>query len=106
MPYRFSKLNYGVVRDKRRRATVEAYEFRRKILRSTARDERFPRSIRRQALAELATFPKNSNPVRTMNRCTATGASRSVDRRLKRSRIAARQRINDGRYVGIGKASW
>jgi len=95
-----------MVQDKRRRSAVRAQEFRRKLLKSTVLDARRPESVRRAARGQLARLPKNSNPVRTVNRCLATGRSRAVDRRLKRTRASARAQILDGGFPGVGKASW
>jgi len=106
MSYRFDKLDHLVVRDKRRRFEFKHFEFRRKLLQSVMRDARLPLSTRNEAQRILANFPKNSRPSRVKSRCTATGRPRGLDRRLKRSRIVARQRILSGGFPGIGKASW
>ena len=106
MSYRFDKINYLGVQDKRRRSAVRAQEFRRKLLKSMARDTRLPKDVRHAAGAQLALLPKNSNPARMIHRCVVTGRSRAVARRLKRVRGTARARIHEGRFPGVGKASW
>ncbi|MDG1131610.1 MAG: 30S ribosomal protein S14 [Opitutales bacterium] len=58
------------------------------------------------AQAKLTKLPKNSSPVRLVNRCSLTGRSRAVLRKFGLSRISFRELALQGKVPGVIKASW
>lgn len=67
---------------------------------------------KRQALKEagdymgLALLPRNSSPVRLVNRCMITGRPKGYIRKFGVSRIKFRELALAGRIPGVTKASW
>ena len=58
------------------------------------------------AQAKLTKLPKNSSPVRLVNRCSLTGRPRAVLRKFGLSRISFRELALQGKVPGVIKASW
>jgi small subunit ribosomal protein S14 len=58
------------------------------------------------AIRKLQGLPRNSSPVRVVNRCQLTGRSRAYVRRFGLSRIAFRELALEGKIPGVRKASW
>ncbi len=58
------------------------------------------------AIRKLQALPRNSSPVRVVNRCQLTGRSRAYVRRFGLSRIAFRELALEGKIPGVRKASW
>lgn len=54
----------------------------------------------------LQALPKNSSPVRIINRCAVTGRSRGYMRAFGLSRIMFRELAREGKIPGVKKASW
>ncbi|MBP9827180.1 30S ribosomal protein S14 [Candidatus Saccharibacteria bacterium] len=54
----------------------------------------------------LAKLPRNSNPIRTRNRCEMTGRSRGYIRKFGLSRITFREYASKGQIPGVRKSSW
>lgn len=54
----------------------------------------------------LQLLPKNSNPVRSHNRCMLTGRPKGYMRQFGISRIVFREMASKGLIPGIKKASW
>ena len=59
-----------------------------------------------KAQAKLTKLPKNSSPVRLVNRCTLTGRPRATIRKFGLSRISFRELALQGKIPGVIKASW
>lgn len=58
------------------------------------------------AQGKLSKLPKNSSPVRLVNRCSLTGRPRATIRKFGLSRITFRELALQGKVPGVIKASW
>ena len=58
------------------------------------------------AQSKLSKLPRNSSPVRLVNRCTLTGRPRATIRKFGLSRITFRELALQGKVPGVIKASW
>lgn len=54
----------------------------------------------------LQKLPRNSNPIRSKNRCFATGRGRGYMRDFGLSRIKFRELASEGKIPGVRKSSW
>jgi small subunit ribosomal protein S14 len=54
----------------------------------------------------LSLLPRNSSPVRLVNRCQASGRRHGYIRRFRLSRIAFREFALQGLIPGVTKSSW
>jgi small subunit ribosomal protein S14 len=54
----------------------------------------------------LAKLPRNSSPVRIVNRCRVTGRRRAYMRKFGFSRLTFREAALNGLIPGVTKASW
>ena len=54
----------------------------------------------------LASLPRNSSPVRIVNRCRITGRRHGYIRKFGASRMAFREAAMSGLIPGVTKASW
>jgi small subunit ribosomal protein S14 len=54
----------------------------------------------------LAKLPRNSSPVRAVNRCRITGRRRAYMRKFGCSRLTFREAALNGLIPGVTKASW
>jgi len=92
--------------DKRRRKMVARLSRKRAELKSIAENREIPIEERFAARLKLAELPRNSSPVRIVNRCQVTGRPRGFYRKLKVSRIALRELASSGQIPGMVKSSW
>ncbi len=83
-----------LAREEKRRRLSEKYRTLREELKKKGDYE---------ALQEL---PKNSSPVRLMNRCMITGRARSFYRKFGVSRLVLREMALRGEIPGLKKSSW
>ncbi len=58
------------------------------------------------AQLKLAKLPRDSNPVRVVNRCLVTGRPRGNLRKFGLCRITFREKALKGELTGVVKASW
>jgi len=56
--------------------------------------------------AGLAKLPRNSNPIRVVNRCAVTGRRHGFLRDFGLSRIEFREQAQEGFIPGVKKSSW
>ena len=56
--------------------------------------------------AGLAKLPRNSSPVRVVNRCEVTGRRHGFIRDFGLSRIEFREQAHEGHIPGVTKSSW
>lgn len=54
----------------------------------------------------LAKLPRNSSPVRLVNRCKVTGRRRGYMGKFQMSRITFRELASHAKLPGVTKASW
>ena len=83
-----------IARQRKREKLVEKYRERREKLKEEGR------------YLELQKLPRDSSPVRLVNRCQLTGRPRAYMRRFGVSRIKFRELALQGRIPGVKKASW
>lgn len=95
-----------IEKNKRRRRLSARYAERRSKLKAIARDESLSLEERFQAQLKLAELPRNSAPIRIVNRCEVTGRPRAYYRKLRMSRIALRELGAQGKIPGMVKSSW
>lgn len=83
-----------IIRNEKRRATVEKYA----ALRQQLKEE-----YNYEALQKL---PRDASPVRLTRRCELTGRPRGNMRKFNLSRIQFRELAYKGQIPGVKKASW
>ncbi|MEX0685223.1 MAG: 30S ribosomal protein S14 [Balneolales bacterium] len=83
-----------IVRNEKRKKTVEKYAERRKELKEKGDYE------------GLQKLPRDSSATRIKNRCSITGRSRGMVSEYGVSRIIFRELVLAGKIPGIKKASW
>jgi small subunit ribosomal protein S14 len=81
-------------RNKRRAALVKKYAAKRAELKAKG------------DYAGLAKLPRNSSPVRVVNRCRISGRRRGYMRKFGCSRLTFREAALNGLIPGVTKASW
>jgi small subunit ribosomal protein S14 len=95
-----------VLRDKKRRKTVEKFKARRAQLLEVIYDSRATDEAKDVARAKLQRLPRDASPVRLRNRCALTGRPRGVYRKFGLGRNKLRDLALKGEVPGIIKASW
>ncbi len=95
-----------VNRQKKREQLVRRYAAKRAELKRQIKDASLSPEERQGAREKLAKLPRNSSPVRLVNRCMLTGRGRAVYRKFMLSRIAFRELAHAGQLPGVHKASW
>lgn len=93
-------------RDARRRRLVQRYEVERRLYKAMSQDMGLPTNVRRSALLQLCSLPRNSSLVRVQNRCVVSGRARSVSSTMKLSRLCFREAAARGFLPGVFKSSW
>jgi small subunit ribosomal protein S14 len=83
-----------ILRNEKRKRMVEKFAAKRAELKAAG------------DYAGLAKLPKNSSPVRVVNRCAITGRSKGVLRDFGISRICFREQAHEGHIPGVTKSSW
>jgi small subunit ribosomal protein S14 len=95
-----------VLRDKKRRKTVEKFKAKRAQLFEIMHDSRASDEAKDEARAKLQKLPRDASPVRLRNRCALTGRPRGVYRKFGLGRNKLRDLALKGEVPGIIKASW
>jgi len=95
-----------VLRDKKRRKTVEKFKLRRAALIEIIEDSRASDEAREEARAKLQRLPRDASPVRLRNRCALTGRPRGVYSKFGLGRNKLRDLALKGEIPGVIKASW
>ncbi|HEX9434540.1 MAG TPA: 30S ribosomal protein S14 [Burkholderiales bacterium] len=95
-----------ILRDKKRRKTVEKFKARRAALLEIIYDSRASDEARDEARAKLQRLPRDASPVRLRNRCALTGRPRGVYSMFGLGRNKLRDLALKGEVPGIIKASW
>jgi small subunit ribosomal protein S14 len=93
-------------RNIKRERLVARYASKRAELKKTLSDSETNEEDFYLAQSKLDKLPKNSSPVRLVNRCTLTGRPRATIRKFGLSRITFRELALQGKMPGIIKASW
>ena len=95
-----------VLRDQKRRKTVEKFKAKRQALREIAQSTSASDEDRDAARAALQKLPRDASPVRLRNRCALTGRPRGVYRKFGLARNKLRELALRGEVPGVIKASW
>ena len=95
-----------VLRDKKRRKTVEKFKSKRAALIEIIEDSRASDEARDEARAKLQRLPRDASPVRLRNRCALTGRPRGVYSKFGLGRNKLRDLALKGEIPGVIKASW
>jgi small subunit ribosomal protein S14 len=95
-----------VLRDQKRRKTVEKFKARRAALMEIVNDSRATDEAREEARAKWQKLPRDASPVRLRNRCALTGRPRGVYRKFGLGRGKLRILALHGEVPGVIKASW
>ena len=95
-----------VLRDQKRRKTVEKFKSKRAALLEIIEDSRASDEAREEARAKLQKLPRDASPVRLRNRCALTGRPRGYYRKFGLGRNKLREYAMRGEIPGIVKASW
>lgn len=96
----------SIQRNLKRRRLVEKYATVRAELKSTLANPETSDEDFFKAQRKMAKLPRNSSPVRVVNRCILTGRSRAYIRRFGVSRITFRELALGGKIPGVTKSSW
>ena len=95
-----------VLRNQKRRKTVEKFKARRKALLEVLGSIAASDEEREAARAKLQKLPRNASPSRLRNRCALTGRPRGVYRKFGLARNKLRELALRGEVPGVIKASW
>ena len=83
-----------IEREKKKRILVQKFAARRAELKD------------KHDYAALAKLPRNSSPVRLVNRCKISGRRHAYLRKFACSRLVFREAALNGLIPGVTKASW
>jgi small subunit ribosomal protein S14 len=95
-----------VLRDQKRRKTVQKFKTKRAALIEIIQDSRASDEAREEARAKLQKLPRDASPVRLRNRCALTGRPRGVYSKFGLGRNKLRDLALKGEIPGVIKASW
>ena len=96
----------AIQRNEKRAKMVARYSAKREALKKVLSDSNTSEEDFYIAQAKLTKLPKNSSPVRLVNRCSLSGRPRAVLRKFGLSRISFRELALQGKVPGVIKASW
>lgn len=95
-----------ILRNEKRKNVVDQYRQMRNVLKAQAIDRKLPDDERLEARRKFQSLPRNSSPVRVVNRCRATGRPRGVYARFGLGRTQLREAAMRGDIPGMVKSSW
>lgn len=95
-----------VVKQEKRRRTVQRYAEKRARLKEIIRDPRSTEEQKQAAQQSLQALPRDASPVRLRNRCAITGRPHGYYRKFGLARNKLREATMRGEVPGVSKASW
>ncbi|MFU8822340.1 MAG: 30S ribosomal protein S14 [Gammaproteobacteria bacterium] len=95
-----------IMREKRRTKLVARYAAKRAALKAVIVNELTTDEERLEAVAKLASLPRDASPTRLRNRCSITGRPRGYYRKFGLGRNKLRESTMNGEIPGLRKASW
>lgn len=95
-----------IMREKRREKLVAKYAAKRAALKTIIVNELTTDEERLEAVAKLASLPRDASPTRLRNRCSITGRPRGYYRKFGLGRNKLREATMSGEIPGLRKASW
>jgi small subunit ribosomal protein S14 len=96
----------SIEKNKKRKRMVQAFEAKRRELKSKIHDKTLALEDRFSLIVALGKLPRNSAPIRVRNRCELTGRPRGYYRKFGLSRNMLRDLGSKGQVPGLIKASW
>lgn len=93
-------------RETKRTKLVKKYATRRDALKATIASTKASYEEKQEAVIKLQKLPRDSSPVRQVNRCVLTGRARGVYRKFGLARTKLREATMRGDVPGLRKASW
>lgn len=96
----------SIIKNDRRRALSQKLRSKRLALKQTIKNPLTSAEDRAAAQVKLAKMPRDSSPIRVVNRCQVTGRPRGNLRKFGLSRIQFREKALAGELTGVVKASW
>nr|XP_022299338.1 28S ribosomal protein S14, mitochondrial-like [Crassostrea virginica] len=103
---RTKMVDHRMVRDHKKRKTVEEYGPERFRVNMVRKSKIIPQEIKEIADKEIKEFPLNSAPVRIHDRCMLTSRPRAVLKRWRVSRIMFRHLADYNNLSGYTRSSW
>ncbi|HEX2668889.1 MAG TPA: 30S ribosomal protein S14 [Gammaproteobacteria bacterium] len=95
-----------VNREIKRTKLAKKYAAKRTALKQTIRDLNASEEERQEAVAKLASLPRDSGKGRQRNRCALTGRDHGFYRKFGLARNKLREATMRGDVPGLRKASW
>lgn len=95
-----------IVKNQKRIAASNKAYAKRQELKNLISDPETDPADRMAAVRKLRALPRDTNPIRVMNRCSVTGRPHAVYRKFGLSRITLREMASEGKIPGMTKASW
>ena len=95
-----------IIKDKQNRQKFKKYELKHLALKILANNTKIDTKSRHTFNLQLAKLPRNCSITRIHNRCIFTGRAHGIYKKLKISRILAREFISSGLLPGFTKSSW
>ena len=99
-------VNWQMQKDARKRATATYYGPLRTRMDCLRFNGFLPLELKELADYEICTLPKDSNRIRTVNRCVMTSRPRGKKRRWRLSRMTLRHIMDHGMMSGIMRGKW
>lgn len=96
----------SINKNERRRQMAQKYGRYRTELRKKANNPHLPEEERAAAQLKLQKLPRDTSPIRVIQRCSLTGRPRGNYRKFGLSRMAFRTLAHRGLLPGVTKASW
>lgn len=96
-----------VQKDKKIRLNFKTKELKQHILKSIVKNENLVFLVKWNAVLKLSNLPKNSNKIRSVNRCVLTSRKAKFTRIYKKfSRLSFLRLVRFGHLSGVQKSSW
>ena len=96
----------SVLKNNYRKELSNRYRKYRAELREKSVNMKLSDEERQEAQLKLQKLPRDTNPIRVVNRCMLSGRPRGNFRKFGLSRLAFRQLAHAGKIPGVTKASW
>ncbi|WAR17135.1 RT14-like protein [Mya arenaria] len=103
---RYGFTNWQQKKDHTKRQTVKEHYITRMRLNAIRKNRILPEEIREIADEEIAREPRDSNPIRLVDRCVMTGRGRGNVKHYRISRIMWRHFADYNNLCGVQRACW
>ncbi|XP_052251509.1 28S ribosomal protein S14, mitochondrial-like [Dreissena polymorpha] len=103
---RYGFTNWPMKKDYTKRQCVKENFVTRMRLNAIRKNNILPLELRQIADKEIAEEPRDSNPIRLVNRCVLTGRGRGTVQHYRVSRIMWRHFADYNKLSGVKRACW